>query len=67
MENTTYFILLITALVLSMVNTLFIYNSNESILNVTKGVTRLVCENQESFSHSNLTGLCEKQEEKIQW
>lgn len=60
MENTTFIILLITALVLSMVNTLFIYNSNESILNVTKGVTQLVCENQESFSHSNLTGLCEK-------
>ena len=60
MENTTFIVLLITALVLSMVNTLFIYNSNESILNVTKGVTQLVCENQESFSHSNLTGLCEK-------
>lgn len=63
----TYFILLVTALVLSMANTLFIYNANESILNVAKGVTQLVCENQESFSHSNLTGLCEKQEEKIQW
>ena len=63
----TYFILLITALILSMLNILFIYNSNESILNVTKGVTRLVCENQESFSNSNLTGLCEKQEERIQW
>lgn len=56
----TYFILLITALVLSMINTLFIYNANESILNVAKGVTQLVCENQESFSHSNLIGLCEK-------
>ena len=63
----TYFILLVTALILSILNTLFIYNSNESILNVAKGVTRLVCENQESFTHSNLTGLCEKQEEKIQW
>lgn len=63
----TYFILLVTALVLSMLNILFIYNSNKSILNVAKGVTRLVCENQGSFSHSNLTGLCEKQEEKIQW
>ena len=56
----TYFILSVMALVLSMVNTLLIYNSNESILNVAKGITQLVCENQESFSHSNLIGLCEK-------
>lgn len=43
-------------------NLYFIYNANQNILDVTKGIAKLVCENPESFIHSDIEQLCKKVE-----